>query len=222
MSLARGPRLRRRGWTLAVAVAVASTLGASQRAEAQAPADSAAPLANPPAGGSVWRSPTFWAGAGASILTHEAAHVVSAILLGGGVSVGFDKGRPTVYSGLDATEQMDRQFIFSSAGLTVQALLDELVLDRPRAHGTIGTFERGILAGGIGTTIFYFTIGRTGSVSDVDFMARTSSLSKDQLMLIYGTVSALHVVRIAHDDRLLEFFTVPRREGGVNIGVRLK
>lgn len=172
--------------------------------------------------GSVWRSRWFWAGAGASILTHEAAHVASAILLGGRVSVGFDKGRPTVYSGLDAEVDTQKQFIFSSAGLTVQALLDELVLDRPRASGPIGTFERGILAGGIGTTLFYFTIGRTGSVSDVDFMARTSPLSKDQLMLIYGSVSALHALRIAYDGRLVEFFTMPSMERGVRVGVRMQ
>ena len=77
----------------------------------------------------------------------------------------------------------DKQFIFSAAGLTTQALINEAILDIPRSRG--GAIERGILAGGIGTTLFYITIGRNGSVSDISVMARTSSLSKTQLSLIF-------------------------------------
>lgn len=148
--------------------------------------------------------------------------MLSAVLLGGRVSVGFDKGRPTVYSGLNAEAERDRQFIFSSAGLTVQALLDELILDRPRGDGPVSVFERGVLAGGIGTTLFYFTIGRQGTVSDVEFMTRTSNLSTNQLMMIYGGVSAMHAVRIGRDGRFAHFFTQPMRGGGIRVGVRVE
>ena len=57
---------------------------------------------------------------------------------------------------------------FSAAGLTVQNLLDEVILDVPHNRGS--AFERGLLGGGIGTTLFYLTIGRTGTVSDVEFI----------------------------------------------------
>ena len=95
---------------------------------------------------------------------------------------------------IDATINPHKQFIFSSAGLTVQTLLDETLLDVPHARGSVaGPFERGLLAGGIGTVLFYITLGRSGSVSDVTFMANTSSLSKTQVSLIYGGMAALHV-----------------------------
>lgn len=165
-----------------------------------------------------WRP--FVLGFATSILVHEAGHVGAAIALGGHPSLGFDKARPTIYSGISAELEPREQFFFSSAGLTLQALLDELILDIP--HGGGSAFERGVLAGGIGTTAFYFTIGRSGSVSDVDFMARMSGMSKTQLMLIYGGVAAMHSVRIAHDGRYANFFARPDASGRVRIGVDLR
>src|SRR3954471_1903626 len=134
--------------------------------------------------------PHYWrnvaAGFATSLLAHESAHALTSLALGGRPTVGFNKGRPTVYSGFDVTRQRTRQFLFSSMGLNVQAMLDEGVLDVPHSRGS--SFERGILAGGIGTALFYITIGRTASVSDVDFMARTSTLNKTDITLIYGGI----------------------------------
>ena len=59
----------------------------------------------------------------------------------------------------------------------MQTLIDEAILDIPHRRGA--AFERGILGGGIGTTVFYLTIGRRGSVSDVDFIARTHGDDQD-------------------------------------------
>ncbi|MDP9205898.1 MAG: hypothetical protein M3P12_10655, partial [Gemmatimonadota bacterium] len=75
--------------------------------------------------------------------------------------------------------------------------------------------ERGILAGGIATTLFYITLGRNGSVSDISLMARTSSLSKTQLSLVFGGVSAVHAWRISRDPRYDHFFVAPAPNGGV-------
>jgi hypothetical protein len=152
-----------------------------------------------------------------SILAHEAGHVVASYAVGGHPSFGFDKGRPTVYSGIDANLDPRKQFIFSSAGLTVQTLMDELILDLPHERG--GSFERGLLAGGIATTAFYITIGRSASVSDVTFMARTSSLSKTQVSLIFGGIAAMHALRIHLDDHYAHFFTAPTERGGLKVGM---
>jgi hypothetical protein len=155
-----------------------------------------------------------------SILAHEAGHVVAAYAVGGHPSFGFDKGRPTIYSGIDASLEPHKQFIFSSAGLTVQMLLDEGILDIPHHRG--GAFERGVLAGGVATVLFYTTLGRNASVSDVTFMARTSSLSKTQVSLIYGAVAALHVIRIHRDQHYAHFFAAPSERGGLKVGVMLR
>ena len=164
----------------------------------------------------------FVLGFATSILAHEGGHVVAAYAVGGHPSFGFNKWRPTIYSGIDASLDPHKQFIFSSAGLTVQTLLDEVLLDVPHARGSIaGPFERGLLAGGIGTVLFYITLGRTGSVSDVTFMANTSSLTKTQVSLIYGGIAALHVVRIHFKDRYAHFFSVPDASGHLRIGVSI-
>jgi hypothetical protein len=107
-------------------------------------------------------------------------------------------------------------------GLNVQALLDEAVLDVPHDGG--GAFERGVLAGGIATAIFYVTLGRTASVSDVDFMARTSSLSKGDITLIYGGVALMHGLRIHHDRRYANFFVRPAPAGapGLRVGMNVE
>lgn len=164
-----------------------------------------------------WRK--FAAGFAASILVHEAAHVGTAIALGAHPWFGFDRMRPTVYSGIDAGTSPHKQFWFSSAGLDAQALLDELLLDIP--HDRAGAFERGVLAGGIGTALFYVTIGRWGRVSDVDFIARTHALTKTQVTLIYGGVAALHTWRISRNRRYANFFAAPDGRGGAAVGVRV-
>ncbi|MEO7458084.1 MAG: hypothetical protein ABIY52_17635 [Gemmatimonadaceae bacterium] len=152
-----------------------------------------------------WRD--FAAGFATSLLAHEGAHVVTALAVGGHPRLGFDKGRPTVYSGIDVTQEPHKQFLFSSMGMNVQAAIDEGILDVPHARGA--PFERGVLASGIATALFYVTLGRTASVSDMDFMARTSSLSKVQLSLIYGGVAVMHAVRVHHDGRYADFFVRP-------------
>jgi hypothetical protein len=153
----------------------------------------------------------FAIGAGASLLAHESAHILTALALGFHPHIGFDKGRPTVYSGIDTEKYPHKQFLFSAAGLTTQALIDELILDIPHSRG--GAIERGALACGIGTTLFYITIGRNGDVSDIAFMARTSSLSKTQLSLIYGGVSAIHAFRMWRDPAYDHFFIRPTSNG---------
>jgi len=68
-------------------------------------------------------------GFGASILAHESAHILSSLAMGFHPYIAFDKGRPTVYSGIDSDKHPDKQFIFSAAGLTTQALINEAILD---------------------------------------------------------------------------------------------
>jgi hypothetical protein len=116
-----------------------------------------------------------------------------------------------VYSGINSHLEPRKQFYFSAAGLTIQNLIDELILDTPHRRG--GAFERGVLGGGLGTTAFYLTIGRWGSVSDVDFMARTHVLNKTQITLIFGSVAATHVWRIRRDRSYADFFVIPRANG---------
>ena len=159
------------------------------------------------------------AGFASSLLAHEVAHVATALALGAHPTFGFDKGRPTVYSGIDAQRDPHKQFLFSSMGLNVQAALDEGVLDVPHERGS--PFERGVLASGIATALFYVTIGRSASVSDVDFMARTSSLSRTDIGLIYGGVALLHTVRVSHDSRYADFFVhpAPAGERGLRVGL---
>ena len=132
-------------------------------------------------------------------------------------SIGFDHGRPTVFSGIDSKKYPHKQFIFSAAGLTTQALIDELILDIPHSRG--GAIERGILAGGIATTLFYITIGRNGAVSDVAFMSRTSNLSKTQVSLIFGGANAIHAFRIWLNPAYDHFFVGPA-DNGLGFGLR--
>jgi hypothetical protein len=156
-----------------------------------------------------WRN--FALGFAASVLAHETAHLLTSVAVGAHPYIGFDKGRPTVFSGIDSERHPHRQFLFSASGLVTQALINELILDVPHSRGS--ALERGILAGGIGTTLFYITIGRNGSVSDVSFMARTSSLSKTQISLIFGGVSAIHAWRISRDPRYDHFFVRAMGDG---------
>jgi len=139
--------------------------------------------------------------------------------VGGRPSFGLNEGRPTIYSGVDATTEPRKQFVFSSAGLTVQSLIDEGLLDAPHRSSRAGAFERGLLAGGLATSFFYVTIGRTGSVSDVDFMARTSKLNKASITAIFGGVALAHTWRMAHNSRYANFFARPSPEGGLRVGM---
>jgi hypothetical protein len=155
-----------------------------------------------------------------SILAHESGHVIASYAVGGHPSFGFNKGRPTIYSGIDSRIDPHKQFIFSSAGLDVQTIMDETLLDIHRSHGSVaGPFERGLLAGGLGTVLFYITLGRSASVSDVTFMAKTSSLTKTQVSLIYGGIAAIQIVRIHFKDRYAHFFTVPSGDGRLRVGM---
>jgi hypothetical protein len=164
----------------------------------------------------------FAGGFASSVLAHEGGHIVAAYVVGGRPTFGLNEGRPTIYSGIDANLEPGRQFVFSSAGLTVQSVLDEAILDAPhRPSSTASAFERGVLAGGIATSFFYVTVGRTGSVSDVDFMARTSRLSKTSITAIYGGVALLHSWRIAHNGRYAHFFARPGPFGEMRVGVSL-
>jgi hypothetical protein len=95
--------------------------------------------------------------------------------------------------------------------------MDELILDIPHARG--GAFERGLLAGGIATTAFYITLGRNANVSDVTFMARTSSLTKSQVSLIFGAIAASHALRIHFDDHYAHFYSAPTHRGSLKVGV---
>ena len=203
------------------AVAAPTALTAQSRADSSAvpgtASDSIQPAGRP---AHYWRSVA--AGFAASLLLHESAHVVTAIAVGGHPTFGISKGRPTVYSGLDSELDPRKQFLFSSMGLNVQAALDEGILDVPHAKGA--PFERGILLGGIATSLFYVTIGRTASVSDVDFMARTSSLSKTDITVIYGGVAVLHMLRIHRDSRYANFFVrpAPRGDRGLRVGLNIQ
>jgi hypothetical protein len=224
MPFARTRLVRALGAALVVVAAVGAP---GSRAAAQTPVDPAVHDST----GAAHRTPSvsrhhYWrrmaAGFATSLLAHEGAHVVTAAVVGGRPTFGFDKGRPTVYSGLDATTQKRQQFLFSSMGLNVQALLDEAVLDLPHDGG--GAFERGVLAGGIATALFYVTLGRTASVSDVDFMARTSSLSKGDITIIYGGVALMHGLRIHYDKRYANFFVRPAPAGtpGLRVGMNVE
>lgn len=157
-----------------------------------------------------------------SILAHESGHIVASYAVGGHPSFGFNRWRPTIYSGINSQLEPHKQFIFSSAGLTVQTLLDETLLDVPHEKGGIaGPFERGLLAGGLGTVLFYITLGRNGAVSDVSFMSRTSSLSKNQISLIFGGIGLLQAIRIHYKDRYAHFFGVPDDTGRFRIGMSI-
>jgi hypothetical protein len=218
---------RARALVRALAITAALSVSASSLL-AQAPTDST--LRDAPDGRHVARSaarPHYWrlmaAGFASSILAHEGAHVVTALAVGGHPTLGFSKGRPTVYSGINSRLQPHKQFLFSSMGLNVQAVLDEGILDVPHP-GAGSAFERGVLAGGIATALFYVTIGRTASVSDVDFMARTSSLTKTDITLIYGGVAVMQAVRIHYDGRYANFFLrpAPVGESGLRVGMRVE
>lgn len=164
--------------------------------------------------------PKFVAGFVASLAAHESGHLITSVVVGGSPSIGLDKGRPVVHSGIDPVLNPNRQFAFSAAGMAVQLLINEAILDWPRDQpGVAGEFERGVLAGGIGTVLFYFTAGRSSPVSDVQWMADTSGLSKWTLTAIFGGVAALDVARIALKERYAHFFAFPGPSGSLHLGL---
>lgn len=191
---------------------IAATLSLPNEMRGQRPSPSSATSSQP---SGYWTK--LAAGFGISLFSHESAHVLSALAMGFHPYFGFDNGRPTVYSGIDSERYPHKQFIFSASGLTTQALIDELILDIPHSRG--GAIERGILVGGIGTTLFYITIGRNGSVSDVSFMSRMSHMSKTQISLIFGGVNAVHALRISRDPAYDHFFVGPS-ENGMRFGLK--
>jgi hypothetical protein len=199
-------------WLLIAAVSPVTT-------QAQQAQDSTQKTGRPAASEHWWT--LFATGFASSILAHESGHVVAAYAVGGKPSFGFNEARPTIYSGIDARLQPRKQFVFSAAGLTVQTVVDEGILDVPHAAGRAGPFERGMLAGGIATSLFYVTIGRNGSVSDVEYMARTSRLSKTAITAIYGGTALIHIWRIEHNNRYADFFARPNPDGGMRIGVNI-
>jgi len=172
---------------------------------------------------SVRLSPNYWpkftAGAATSVLLHESAHIAAALIIGNSPTFGFDKLRPTIYSGIDSHLEPHKQFLFSAAGLTMQSLIDEGILDIPHNRG--GAFERGMLAGGIGTTVFYLTIGRRGSVSDIEFMARMHGMTRTQSTLLFGGIAAMHTIRIARNKHYAHFFLRPGVDGRTNVGLNI-
>jgi hypothetical protein len=172
-------------------------------------------LQPPPLSHNYWEK--FGLGVSTSLLLHEAAHVVTAKAVGGHPSFGFDTFRPTVYSNLNSRIEPHKQYLFSVAGLAVQNALDEAILDIPHPRGS--AFERGILGGGLGTTIFYLTIGRSGSVSDIDYIARMHGMTKTQATILFGGISAVHIIRIARDAHYANFFARPQPDGRLDVGV---
>jgi hypothetical protein len=213
-----GRRLRRLAAPLAAALVALAPAARAQTSPRSARTDSSVVREAPP------RSPHYWTylglGAATSLALHEAGHVMTSIALGAHPSFGFNEGRPTIYSGIIGDVDHHDQFLFSAAGLTVQTVLDEAILDIPHRRGS--AFERGVLAGGLGTTIFYLTIGRTGSVSDIELMAAMHGMTKTQSTLLFGGISALQIWRVHRDGHYANFFARPRRDGRCDVGVEVK
>ena len=136
--------------------------------------------------------PRFAAGFLTSLAAHESAHVLTSLAMGGRPSFGFNQFRPVIHSGIDTMLHADRQFAFSAAGMTMQLILDEIVLDAPHDDHAAPEFEKGILASGIGTVVFYFTIGRNASVSDVQQMTQNSGISKWTLTAMFMWLAPSH------------------------------
>lgn len=168
-------------------------------------------------------SPNYWQkltlGAVTSILLHESAHLAVALAVGAEPTFGFDKLRPTVYSGINSHIEPHKQYLFSVAGLTMQSLIDEGILDIPHHRGS--AFERGVLAGGIGTTVFYLTIGRRGSVSDIEYIARMHGMTRAQSTFVFGGIAAMHTLRIHANPHYANFFARPRADGGMDVGLNI-
>jgi hypothetical protein len=190
-----------------IAVVLTAPTSGAQMTPAVGP--DSVPRTSPSIADNYW--PRFALGFAGSLLAHEAAHILASLAVGAHPYLGFDKARPTVFSGIDSEKDPHKQFLFSAAGLTIQTVINEGILDFPHTRG--GAIERGILAGGFATTLFYVTLGRNASVSDISLMARTSSLSKTQLSLIFGGASALQALRVSRNPAYSHFFVRPDDQG---------
>ncbi len=163
--------------------------------------------------------PRFGAGVAVSIAGHELAHVVTAVALGGHPSLYFDAGRPVIHSGIDGVQHPTRCFTFSAAGMAVQLLADEVLLDWPRRDGGPGEFERGVLAGGVGTVMFYLTLGRNAAAGDVEQMHYYSGLSPWTITAIAGGLAASDLLRMVLKQQRPHFFAAPTRDGRLVVGL---
>jgi hypothetical protein len=163
--------------------------------------------------------PRFAAGLAVSVAAHEAAHVASALTLGGSPSLRFDGGRPVIESGLDGARHPSRAFTFSAAGMAVQLAASEAILDWPHDGRPAGSFARGFLVGGITTVAFYVTIGRNAKVGDMWQMQEFSSLSCWTLSAIFGGVALSDALRLAFEPRYGSVFMVPLPDGRLAVGL---
>jgi hypothetical protein len=164
----------------------------------------------------------FTAGVLASLAVHESAHVLTSLAMGGHPSFGFNQARPVIHSGINVALHPDRQFAFSAAGMTTQLILDEVILDGPHDDNPAGEFEKGVLASGMGTVLFYFTVGRNASVSDVQQMSQTTGISKWTLTAMFGSVATLDFVRVLTRQRYAHFFAAPEAGGRVAAGMAVE
>jgi hypothetical protein len=163
--------------------------------------------------------PHFAEGFALSIVAHEAAHVLSALALGGSPSLALNSGRPVIESGIDGTRHPARAFTFSAAGMTVQLAANEAILDWPHGGRPAGSFARGFLVGGIATVAFYVTVGRTAKVGDMAQMEEFSSLSPWTLTAIFGGVALSDAIRLAVEPRYGSLFVVPLPDGQLAVGI---
>lgn len=165
--------------------------------------------------------PTFATGVVTSILAHELTHVAVALAVGGRPSLGFDQGRPVIHSGI-GPNQSTKAFAFSASGMSMQLVIDEVLLNWPRSGGIARELERGLLAGGVGTVAFYLTLGRSARVGDLQQMVTHSGLSAWGVTAIFGGVAASEVVRMALKQRYAHFFAGPARGGRVVVGAAVE
>ena len=192
----------------------AQTAPADQRRH---PGEQAGPVAQP------HYKLRFALGFVSSILAHESGHVIASYAVGGHPSFGFNKWRPTIYSGIDSRIDPHKQFIFSSAGLTVQTLLDETLLDVPHARGK----HRGAVRARAARrrdrhrALLHHPRPHGQRERRDASWPNTSSLSKTQISLIFGGMAAIHAVRIHFKDRYAHFFTVPDASGHLRVGMSL-
>lgn len=163
--------------------------------------------------------PRFAAGFITSLAAHEAAHVASALALGGSPSLALNEGRPVIESGIDGARHPARAFIFSASGMTVQLAANEAILDWPHHGRPAGSFARGFLVSGIATVAFYVTVGRAAKVGDLEQMATFSSLSPWTLSAIFGSVALSDAIRLFAQPRYGSLFWAPLPDGRLAVGV---
>ncbi|HEX3866419.1 MAG TPA: hypothetical protein VHV78_06675, partial [Gemmatimonadaceae bacterium] len=113
-------------------VALLATLSAVSAAQTPDSTPDSTPArwpSTPPISRSYWED--FGLGAVTSILAHELGHIGTSLALGKHPTIGLNEFRPTIYSGIILAENPREQFWFSAAGLNVQSVIDEAILDIP-------------------------------------------------------------------------------------------